>query len=148
VRFRAGIDGGARGNPGRAAWGVAVFDETGACVEGYAGLLGETTNNIAEYHGLLEALKIAAEKGAEDVEISSDSELLVRQINGRYKVRSPGLIRLFRQARSRIASFRSFRIVHVRRDDNPDADALVNLALDGGGERDRSGRIHEVYQAT
>lgn len=142
MRFRAAIDGGARGNPGRAAWGVAVLDDAGNCVEGYAGLLGITTNNVAEYNGLIEALKIAEEKGAGEVEISSDSELLVRQIHGRYKVRSPGLLPLFRKAKARIASFRSFRISHVRREENTDADALVNLALDG---EDRPGRIHEVY---
>lgn len=142
MRFRAAIDGGARGNPGRAAWGVAVLDDAGNCVEGYAGLLGIATNNVAEYQGLIEALAIAAEKGADEVEISSDSELLVRQILGRYKVRNPGLIPLFRKAKARIARFRSFRIAHVRREENTDADGLVNLALDG---EDLPERIHQVY---
>ena len=130
VRFRAAIDGGSRGNPGPAAWGVAVLDGSGECTDGHSGLLGRATNNVAEYHGLLEALKLAEREGAEEVEIQADSELVVRQIEGRYRVRHPDLKPLFAQAMQRIGRFRSFRIRHVRREHNKEADRLVNIALD------------------
>lgn len=131
ARFRAAIDGGSRGNPGLAAWGVAVLDASGECTEGHSGLLGHATNNVAEYHGLLEALKLAGSRGAEEVEILADSELVVRQIRGEYRVKHPHLKPLYRQAIQRIGEFRSFRIRHVRREENRDADRLVNVALDG-----------------
>jgi ribonuclease HI len=135
-RFRAAVDGGSRGNPGLAAWGVAVFDDEGRYVEGRAGTIGRATNNVAEYRALLEALARAAAAGAEDVEIRADSELIVRQIEGRYKVRHPGLLPLHAEARRRIARFRSFRIVHVPRRENADADRLVGLALDRAEKAD------------
>jgi ribonuclease HI len=128
--FRAAFDGGSRGNPGTAAWGVAVLDDTGACIGEHAGLLGQTTNNVAEYHGLLEALKLARTAGAHRVEIFSDSELIVRQIQGRYRVKNPGLKPLFAEAMGYIAGFGSFRISHVRRENNREADRLVNETLD------------------
>jgi ribonuclease HI len=128
-RFRAAIDGGSRGNPGPAAWGVAVLDELGECTDGHCGLLGRATNNVAEYHGLLEALKLAERQGAEEVDIQADSELIVRQIEGRYRVRHPDLKPLFAQAMQLIGRFRSFRIRHVRRELNKEADRLVNIAL-------------------
>jgi ribonuclease HI len=128
--FRAAFDGGSRGNPGTAAWGVAVLDDAGACIEEHAGLLGHTTNNVAEYHGLLEALKLARAAAARRVEIISDSELVVRQIQGRYKVKNPGLKPLFAEAMGYITGFESFEITHVRRENNREADRLVNEALD------------------
>jgi ribonuclease HI len=128
-RFRAAIDGGSRGNPGPAAWGVAVLDEDGRLLDGHHGVIGHATNNVAEYHGLLEALRLAERLGAEDVEIQADSELIVRQIEGSYRVRHPDLKPLFAEARRRIDRFRSFRIRHVRREHNKDADRLVNVAL-------------------
>jgi ribonuclease HI len=131
-RFRAAVDGGSRGNPGLAAWGVAILDDTGRFVEGHGGTLGRATNNVAEYHALLEALERARAAGAEDVEILADAELIVRQIEGRYKVRNPGLAPLHAEAKRRIAAFPSFRIAHVRRQENKDADRMVNLALDRG----------------
>jgi ribonuclease HI len=131
-RFRAAVDGGSRGNPGLAAWGVAVLDVEGRLVEGHAGTIGRATNNVAEYRALVEALKRAEAAGATDVEIRADSELIVRQIEGRYKVRHPGLLPLHAEAKHRIGRFRSFRIVHVSRGENRDADRLVNLALDRG----------------
>jgi ribonuclease HI len=131
-RFRAAVDGGSRGNPGLAAWGVAVLDAKGRCVEGHAGTIGHATNTVAEYRALLEALKRAEAAGADEVEIRADSELIVRQLEGRYKVRNAGLIPLHAEARRRIARFRSFRITHVPRQRNGDADRLVNLALDRG----------------
>ena len=129
-RFRASVDGGSRGNPGTAAWGVAVYDQRGIYLEGHAGGLGRATNNVAEYHGLLEALMLAAREGAGHVVISTDSELLARQIQGRYRVRHPDLIPLYGRAMKLIESFKSFRIAHVRREENREADRLVNVALD------------------
>jgi probable phosphoglycerate mutase len=129
-RFRAAADGGARGNPGPAAWAVVVLDEEGAVAEGHAGYLGPATNNVAEYHGLLEALRLAAERGATTVEVRADSELVVRQMQGRYRVRHPALLPLWQEAVRLSRSFPSFRIVHVPRGENKDADRLVNAALD------------------
>lgn len=130
ARFRAAIDGGSRGNPGPAAWGVAILDEAGRCTEGHHGLLGRATNNAAEYHGLLAALELAERRGAQEVEIQTDSELIARQIAGRYRVRHPDLKPLFAEALRRIGRFESVRVRHVRREHNTDADRLVNLALD------------------
>ena len=129
-RFRAAIDGGSRGNPGPAAWAVVVLDEDGRRLEGHAGTIGSATNNVAEYSALLEALALAAARGAEDVEVLADSELVVRQIEGAYRVKNPNLKPLYEEARRRIARLRSFRISHVRRGQNKEADRLVNVALD------------------
>jgi ribonuclease HI len=100
VRFRAAIDGGSRGNPGPAAWGVAILNDTGECEDGHC-----------------------------EVDIQADSQLVVRQIEGQYRVRHPDLKPLFAQAMQRIGRFKSFRIRHVRREQNRDADRLVNAAL-------------------
>ena len=138
-RFVAAFDGGSRGNPGPAAWAVVVLDADGAVVEGHAGTIGRATNNVAEYRGLVEALRLAEQAGAEDVDLASDSELVVRQMLGVYKVRHPDLRPLYDEAAKRAGAFRSFRIRHVPRGRNADADRLVNLALDraeaaGAGE--------------
>ena len=130
ARFRAAIDGGSRGNPGPAAWGVALLDGEGGCPEGHAGTLGRATNNVAEYQGLLHALRWALEQGAESVEVFSDSELLVRQMAGRYRVKNPGLQPLYREALGLMSRFALARITHVRREHNREADALANRALD------------------
>ncbi len=132
-RFRAAFDGGSRGNPGPAAWGVAVMDDDGNLVEDHSGFIGRATNNVAEYRGLLEALRVAAERAADAVHLSADSELIVRQVQGRYRVRHPDLIPLHREAMARIAGFREFRIVHVPRERNREADRLVNRELDLAG---------------
>ena len=129
-RFRAAVDGGSRGNPGLAAWGVAVLDDEGRLLEGHSGFLGQATNNVAEYRALLEALRLAEERGAERVEIVADSELLVRQIEGRYRVKTPHLRPLYEEALGRIRRFRSFAISHVLRGENKLADRLVNDELD------------------
>ncbi len=130
ARFRAAIDGASRGNPGPAAWAVAVLDDAGECAEGHSGLLGRATNNVAEYQALLAALKLAGERGAAEVEIQADSELIVRQITGAYRVRHPALKPLHLEAARRIRGFASFRIRHVRRQENAAADRLANVALD------------------
>ena len=146
-RFKAGFDGGSRGNPGPAAWGVVVLDDTGRAVEGFAGGIGRATNNVAEYTGLLEALAIALARDAADVELLADSELVVKQVRGEYKVRHPDLIPLHAEAVRRIAKFRRFKIGHVPRENNKDADKLVNRALnlvESGGDGVPV-KVHETF---
>jgi len=133
ARFRAAIDGGSRGNPGPAAWAVAVLDDAGAVTESRSGFIGRATNNVAEYHGLLQALRCAAEAAAEQVEILADSELIVRQVEGVYRVKHPDLKPLHAEALRLATGFKSFRIQHVRREHNKLADRLVNQALDRAG---------------
>jgi ribonuclease HI len=146
-RFRAAIDGGSRGNPGTAAWGVAVLGADGRCLEGHAGVIGRTTNNVAEYSGLLEALKLAEAAGARQVEIVTDSELIARQIEGRYRVKNPGLKLLFAEAMRLIAGFESFKIRHVRREDNKEADLLVNRVLNLAEAGSPDARLCETYES-
>lgn len=95
-----------------------------------AGFLGTTTNNVAEYSGLLEALDVARSEGATEVEIVSDSELLVKQMLGKYRVKHPNLIPLFDRAKSMTRGFRKFSIRHTLRAGNKDADRLANVAVD------------------
>ena len=147
-RFRAGFDGGSRGNPGPAAWGVVVMDSSGRAVEGFAGAIGRATNNVAEYSALIEALSIALARDAEDVELHADSELVVKQVRGEYKVRHPDLIPLHAEAKRLIARLRNFRIGYVPRAKNKDADKMVNRALDlvessGDGE---TVTVHERFE--
>lgn len=123
------FDGASRGNPGRAAIGVVVLKD-GAPVREIAETIGEATNNIAEYRALLRGLDEAAALGARTVQICSDSELVVRQLSGRYKVRSPHLAPLHRQAIARMRQFDRVSVVHVPRARNRGADALANRALD------------------
>src|SRR5262245_36364216 len=130
--FRAGFDGGSRGNPGPAAWGVVVLDDLGKPLTGHAGAFGRATNNVAEYRGLLEALALAERAGAQDVHLFADSELVVKQMRGEYKVRHPDLVLLHAEATRRASGFRSFVIAHVPRERNKDADRLVNRALNLG----------------
>ena len=146
ARFRAAVDGGARGNPGPAAWGVVVLDDDDDEREGHAGLLGRATNNIAEYRALIEALRLARDAGAADVEIRSDSELIVKQIHGAYRVRHPDLKPLHAEARELIGGFDRFRIRHVRREANRQADRLVNRVLDRA-EADPSAPAVQTFAA-
>ena len=146
-RFRAGFDGGSRGNPGPAAWGVVVLDATGRAVEGFAGAIGRATNNVAEYTALLAALAIAVERAADDVELLADSELVVKQVRGEYKVRHPDLLPLHAQAVRLIAGFRKFKIGYVPREKNKDADKMVNRALnlvESGGDGVPV-KVHETF---
>jgi ribonuclease HI len=147
-RFRAGFDGGSRGNPGPAAWGVVVLDAGGRAVEGFAGAIGRATNNVAEYNGLLEALALAVSRHAFDVELLADSELVVKQIRGEYKVRHPDLIPLHAEAVRLISGFRSFRIGHVPREKNKDADKLVNRVLNlvASGGDGAAVKVHETFE--
>lgn len=131
MRVVINIDGGARGNPGPAAAGVVIRSADDGTVLHEAGIyLGHATNNVAEYNGLLAGLKQAAVLGAKEVEIVSDSELLVRQMNGRYRVKAPGLIPLFLKAQDLRGHFDKCTFRHVRREENKAADGLVNRAID------------------
>ena len=126
------IDGGSRGNPGPAGYGVRIEDEQATLVEELRGALGVATNNVAEYHGLLAALAWAAERGVASLEIRSDSELLVKQMLGVYRVRNPGLQPLHQKARLLAARVGRVRFQHVRRELNKEADRLANEAMDEG----------------
>jgi ribonuclease HI len=123
-------DGAARGNPGPAGAGVRVESPDGTAIDELAEYLGETTNNVAEYHALLIGLERARALGAASVEVRSDSELLVRQMTGEYKVKNAGLKELVTRARTLERAFRSVAYVHVRREKNRCADRLANLAID------------------
>jgi ribonuclease HI len=124
------IDGAARGNPGPASYAVVV-SEDGQIIEREKGCLGETTNNVAEYTGLLKALEKAIARKAQDVLIRSDSELLVKQMSGEYRVKNEKLKTLYEEAVSLKRQLPSVRISHVRREENAEADRLCNEALDG-----------------
>jgi len=126
------IDGGARGNPGPAGYGVRIEDESGQQIVEFNGFLGTATNNVAEYRGLVAALEYAQKHGHRLVRIKSDSELLVKQMRGEYRVKNAGLQPLFQQARAIAASFDRIVFEHVRREQNKDADRLANLAMDLG----------------
>jgi ribonuclease HI len=127
---RANIDGGSRGNPGPASYGVVVRDAKGAIVAKLKKYIGRATNNVAEYYGLIAALDYAQAHAIRALHIESDSELLVKQMRGQYKVKSEELRPLFERAKKMSATFDSFGINHVYREQNQDADALANEALD------------------
>jgi ribonuclease HI len=127
---RANIDGGSRGNPGPASYGVVIRDPRGEIVARLKKYIGRMTNNVAEYYGLIAALDYAQSQGIRALRVESDSELLVQQMRGRYKVKSADLQPLFERAKKMSQSFESFRIDHVYREQNRDADALANEALD------------------
>ncbi len=126
------IDGGARGNPGPAGYGVYIQDETGKRVDELSVYLGVQTNNFAEYSGLVAALEYAIEHKVRAVKIYSDSELLVKQIKGEYKVKSPALLDIYREAKDLIRKLNTFQIRHVMREQNREADRLANRAMDEG----------------
>ena len=121
-------DGGARGNPGPAGIGV-VIKENGRTIKEYGKYIGETTNNQAEYRALISALETAKEMGAEEVNIFMDSELIVKQVKGEYKVKHPGLAPLFLKLHNLRMGFKKFSVAHIRRERNTEADALVNKAI-------------------
>ena len=128
--IRAYIDGGARGNPGPAGYGVRIEDADGTLIEELSGGLGIATNNVAEYNGLLAALKWAVDHGHDEVQIRADSELLVKQMRGEYKVKHPGLQPLAARARLLIGQLDDVTFQHVRREQNTEADRLSNLGMD------------------
>jgi ribonuclease HI len=125
-------DGGARGNPGPAGYGVQIVAENGAVLAQLSQFLGLRTNNFAEYSALLGALEYALANSIQKLRVVSDSELMVKQIRGQYKVASPDLRPLFDEAKKRIRSLQQFEIQHVLRGKNKEADRLANLAMDRG----------------
>jgi ribonuclease HI len=128
--WRANIDGGSRGNPGPAAYGVVIRDPRGEIVARLKKYIGRTTNNVAEYYGLIAALDYAQSNHIRALHIESDSELLVKQMRGQYKVKSADLQPLFERAKKMSQSFASFQIRHIYRQQNREADALANEAMD------------------
>jgi ribonuclease HI len=128
--YRANIDGGSRGNPGPASYGVVIRDGRGEIVAKLKKYIGRTTNNVAEYYGLIAALDYAQSHGIRALRIESDSELMVKQMRGQYKVKSEDLRPLFERAKKMSQTFESFRIDHVYREQNREADALANEAMD------------------
>jgi ribonuclease HI len=141
-RCVAYMDGGSRGNPGTAGYGVVVQDENGEPVASLSENLGIRTNNFAEYSALIGALRYALANGYEGMRAYADSELMVRQINGVYKVKSSDLQPLFREAKTLISKLKSFSIHHVPREQNSEADRLANLAMDkASGATQKQGRL-------
>jgi ribonuclease HI len=130
VRLITHTDGGARGNPGPAAIGVVISDETGKELAAIKEYIGETTNNQAEYKALLRALQEAASRGAESITCYLDSELVVKQLTGLYKIKEAGLQALAMDALKLKNKFKHIEFKHVRREQNVRADQLVNEALD------------------
>src|ERR1700726_1377740 len=128
--FQANIYGGSRGNPGPASYGVVVRNERGEVVAKLKKYIGRMTNNVAEYYGLIAALDYAESHGIRALRVESDSELMVKQMQGQYKVKSEDLRPLFERAKKMSMGFESFRIDHVYREQNREADALANEALD------------------
>jgi len=125
-------DGGARGNPGPAGYGVVIKDETGRKVATLSQYLGHQTNNFAEYQGLIAALEYAIQHGPKALKVISDSELLVRQVKGIYKVKNAALKDLHARAKQLIAQLDWFSIGHALREHNQEADQLANEAMDKG----------------
>ncbi len=125
-------DGGSRGNPGPAGFGVYIQDSAGNVLAELSQFLGAHTNNFAEYSALLAALEFAIAKGHRRLRVVSDSELMVKQIKGQYRVNSPELRPLYEEARRRISQLDHFQIQHVLREKNRHADRLANVAMDRG----------------
>jgi ribonuclease HI len=131
VRVVVHVDGGARGNPGPAAAAAVISTPDGEVLDRAAELLGEQTNNVAEYRGLLLGLRRARELGATEVEVINDSELVARQVNGAYKVKHAAMKPLHAEALALLGQFDAWSMRNVPRAQNAQADALVNEALDG-----------------
>ncbi|HLN85165.1 MAG TPA: ribonuclease HI family protein [Candidatus Limnocylindrales bacterium] len=129
------VDGAARGNPGDAGCGAAIFDENGAVVKELSRYLGRTTNNVAEYEGLLMGLDALIRLGRKKIRVQSDSQLLVRQLNGEYRVKDEKLKVLYQRAMSLLRQFDSYRILHVYREMNKVADRLANRGIDEASQR-------------
>jgi ribonuclease HI len=125
------VDGGARGNPGPAAIGAVVQGPGGEMLEERGERIGTATNNVAEYRALLLGISRAAELGASEVELVGDSELIVRQVKGEYKVKDATLRQLHAEVQRALRQFERWSIRHVRREQNAEADRLVNEVLDG-----------------
>ena len=136
--FVAHCDGGSRGNPGPSGYGAVVEDPKGQVVARLSSFLGIQTNNYAEYSGLLAVLTWALENGKKRMRVVSDSELMVKQMKGMYKVKSPGLLPLWREARKLAGRLDGFEMRHTLRGGNKEADRLANEAMDRGMGRSAS----------
>src|SRR6266550_823206 len=136
--INAHCDGGARGNPGPAGYGAVIQDDHGMVLAELSEFLGMRTNNFAEYSGLLACLQYALDHHHPRLRVVSDSELMVKQIQGKYKVNSPDLRPLWQEAKNRIAKLEAFEISHALRHKNKDADRLANQAMDRGMRRGQS----------
>lgn len=136
--FTAHCDGGSRGNPGPSGYGAVIEDPQGKVVARLSEYLGRQTNNYAEYSGLLAVLQWAVERGAKRLRVISDSELMVKQMKGQYKVASPGLRPLWEEAKRRAARLDRFEMRHTLRGGNQEADRLANEAMDRGMGKKRS----------
>ena len=145
--FSAHCDGGSRGNPGPAAYGAVIEDPRGQVVARLSAFLGVQTNNYAEYAGLLAALKWAVQNGVGRLRVVSDSELMVKQMNGAYKVASPGLRPLWEEARQLARKLDGFQMKHTLRAGNKEADRLANEAMDRGMGRPTGGASSNTPQA-
>ncbi len=130
MRLTVHVDGGARGNPGPAAAAAVLSGPDGELLAVESELLGVATNNVAEYRGLLLGLALARERGASEVEVVNDSELVAKQVNGVYRVKHPDMRPLHAQAMAALGAFEHWRVRSVPREQNVAADALVNEALD------------------
>ena len=128
------IDGGARGNPGPAGYGVRIERPDGTLVEEFCASIGVATNNVAEYRGLIAALEYAAAHGYTTMTVRSDSLLLVKQMQGEYRVKHPGLQPLHQKAKALVSRFTRVSFEHVGRARNAHADRLANLAMDDASE--------------
>src|SRR3981081_344278 len=133
--YTAHIDGGARGNPGPAGYGVVIQDASGKKIAELSEYLGHQTNNYAEYQGLLGVLRYANAHGIKALKVVSDSELMVRQMKGIYKVKHPELRKLYEEAQRLVRKLEYFEIRHALREHNVDADRLANEAMDRGRSR-------------
>lgn len=131
LKLTAVSDGASRGNPGRAACAVIVYDADGEELLRRSRSLGVTTNNVAEYHGVLLALELAEQLGAAEFVLKLDSELAVKQLNGAYKVKNETLKPLHRQAKEQLSRFQHVEVIHVPRTETKEADKLANAELDG-----------------
>ena len=131
LKLVVNVDGGARGNPGPAAIAAVVQDAQGGVLEERGERIGRATNNVAEYRALLLGIELAKKLGAGELELVGDSELVVKQVRGEYKVKDAGMRELHAQVKEALRDFESWSIRHVRREQNAEADRLVNLALDG-----------------
>lgn len=133
MNVSAYIDGASRGNPGQAGIGVVIYDENKKPLRQFGYYLGRLTNNAAEYMAVIFTLMAALEAGAKSASIYSDSELIVNQLNGRYRVRNEKILPLYLQAKFFIKSFSKVTFCHVRREENKSADRLANRAIDERG---------------
>jgi ribonuclease HI len=128
------VDGGARGNPGPAAIAAVVQGSGGEVLEEHGERIGRATNNVAEYKALLLGIELAVARRPAELELVGDSELIVKQVKGEYKVKDANMRKLHAEVKAALRSFDRWSIRHVRREQNAEADRLVNEALDGTGD--------------